>query len=110
MNGSISGRVSAWAGNGSTILTNEHVQPVHLLGSDAMYTVYSTEYEVEPSRKMELILEVDAGGVNEYVLRYPPAVVSVNFRECPLGFSMHWWRGIFVSMQPDRFYSELLHR
>lgn len=90
VNGSVSGTVLAsFVGEEGSIKYSEQVQTVSISGGNLTYTIYSTQYEIVSNKDVHLNLEVDVvsdRNVNEYIRRYPPAVVIINFKKCPFGF------------------------
>ena len=90
--GSVSGTVLAsFAGQEGSINFSDEVQTVNISGENLTYTIYSRQHDIETRKEICMNLEVDVVNdrdVNEYILRYPPAVLKINFIKCPFGFSI----------------------
>lgn len=88
--GSVPGMVTANSEGGVAIHPQDQVKTVSILGDNLTYTIYSLGQVVPPSGQARLKLTAYLNSdvsVHEYVHRYLPAVIHINyFKECPLGF------------------------
>ena len=87
MNGAVSGIVRANV-EGASVNESERLQTVSISGESLNYTVYpSPRICNEITLKLRADLDSDAS-TNEYVNRFEPATITINYKECPFGFTM----------------------
>ena len=89
--GSVPGTVTATAVHGEVFISqNDHVKTVMLEGSNLSYKVYSAtvHYEIVSRLIFTTGLQIDSSIYKYELGRYKPAVLYIEFKDCPFGFSI----------------------
>ena len=93
LKGAVPGTIWASIREGGNIDETKRFLTVNISGGNLTYTVYSSQSEIIPGKKIKLKLEASVNSdesTNEYVLRrYKPAVIRIKFKNCPFGFMIN---------------------